>query len=182
MRKLTLIIIVGFISLTHLTAQQLPFVKGDIILNLGAGFGSTWYSGTYYETKLLPLSATLEFALANNVLDKGALGAGPYIGYTTFKNEYRDGGYNYSIILMGLRGNFHYPLVDNLDTYASLFLGYNRISSEEFGIPAGPAEKSGIKSAFYLGGRYYFAESFAALVELGYGLTYVNIGACVKFW
>lgn len=169
------------LTLMQLSAQQLPFGKGDVVINLGAGLGSTWYSGTYFSTRIPPVSASLEFGLANYVLEKGALGAGPYIAYTTFKNEYRDGGYNYSVVLMGIRGSFHYPLITNLDTYASLFLGYNMISSADFGIPAGPPESSGIKSAFYFGGRYFIAESFALMAELGYGITYLNLGIAYKF-
>lgn len=180
--KRIVLIIIGVCSIfTQLDAQKLPFGVGDKVLNLGAGLGSTWYSGTYYSTNILPISASLEFGLANYVLEKGAVGAGPYIAYNTFKNEYRDGGYNYTVILMGLRGNFHYPLIDNLDTYASLFLGYNLVRSEDFGTPAGPPESGGLKSAFYLGGRYYIGETFSLLAEVGYGITYLNLGIAFKF-
>jgi hypothetical protein len=181
MRRIAIIILGVCLASAQLSAQKLPFGPGDKVLNLGAGLGSTWYSGTYYTTKILPISASLEFGLANYFLEKGVIGAGPYIGYNTFKNEYRDGGYNYTIILMGLRGNFHYPMINNLDTYASLFLGYNRVRSEDFGTPAGPPESSGLKSAFYLGGRYFIGKTFALLAEMGYGITYLNLGIALNF-
>lgn len=167
---------------THLAGQQVTFGKGYTVVNLGVGLGSTWYSGTYYHPKILPLSGSVEFCLASHVLEKGAIGAGPYVGYTTLENEYNDGGYNYSMVLVGLRGNFHYPLVDNLDTYASLFLGYNIISSEGFGIPAGPPESSGLRTAFYVGGRYYLMENLAFMAEVGYGISYLNLGIAFAFF
>jgi len=182
MRKIVLAVFGVCLITTQLAAQRVPFGKGYTVVNLGVGLGSTWYSGTYYHTRLLPLSASVEFGLADYVLEKGAIGAGPYIGYTTLKNEYNDGGYNYSMVLMGLRGNFHYPLVDNLDTYASLFLGYNIISSEGFGIPAGPPESGGLRTAFYVGGRYYFMETLAFMAEIGYGISYLNVGIAFTFF
>lgn len=182
MKKLLLIFFGACLVLPQLTAQNRPFGKGDKVLNLGVGYGSTWYSGVYYKVKVPPVSASLEFGAANYVLEKGSLGFGPYISYSTFKFEKGDGGYDYSLILVGLRSNFHYPFIDNLDTYASLFLGYNILSSKEFGAPASFPEKGGLRSAFYIGGRFYFVESFALTAELGYGVTYLNVGMAVKFW
>ena len=34
-------------------------------------------------------------------------------------------------------GSFHYPLVDKLDTYAGILLGYNIVTSKEIGDPTG---------------------------------------------
>jgi hypothetical protein len=182
MKRAALFCTVLCFSYAHLNAQLPSFGRGETVLNVGAGLGSTWYSGIYYETKFPPVSAALEFGVAEHVIEKGSIGVGPYIAYSTFKYEYRDGGYNYSIILAGLRGNFHYPLVSNLDTYASLFLGYNAVNSVEIGTASGPPESGGLRSAFYIGGRYYFAENFAVLAEIGYGVTYFNAGLAVKFW
>jgi hypothetical protein len=36
-------------------------------------------------------------------------------------------------------------------------------------------------SSFFVGGRYYFSEFFAAMLELGYGVSYLNIGVALKF-
>ncbi len=182
MKKLLIILIGASLVFTQLTAQNRPFGKGDKVLNVGVGYGSTWYSGVYYDVHVPPVSASLEFGVANYILEKGSLGFAPYIGYSTFKFEKGIGGYNYTLILAGLRGNFHYPFGGNLDTYASLFLGYNILKSKEFDSPTGFPETGGLRSAFYVGGRYYLAESFAVLVELGYGVTYLNVGLAVKFW
>ena len=41
------------------------------------------------------------------------------------KYEYSGWGWKYSNIIIGARGNFHYPLMNKLDTYTGLLLGYN---------------------------------------------------------
>lgn len=181
MKKLLLLSVLACIFLTQLNAQKAYFGRGEKVLNIGVGLGSTWYSGTYYSPVVPPISATFEFGVAEHILEKGMIGVGPYICYSSFKYEYKDGGYKYSIILTGLRGNFHYPMVDRLDTYASVFLGYNIVGSQELGIASGPPEPGGLKAAFFIGGRYYFIGPLAAMAEIGYGITYLNLGLAYRF-
>jgi len=40
---------------------------------------------------------------------------------------------------------------------------------------------SGVGLSLYIGGRYFFTDNIAALVELGYGVAYLNIGIAIKF-
>lgn len=184
MKKLLLLFVVVSFSLAQLSAQDATFEKGDKVLNLGIGFGSTWYSGTYYKSQVPPVSASLEFGVVDNVLEKGSVGVGPYIGYSSYKWEYSSWGYKYSNIILGVRGNFHYPLANKLDTYVGLLLGYNIVTSKEFGTPSGfdySASSGGLRSAGFIGGRYYFKETFAVMLELGYGVTYLNLGIALKF-
>ena len=35
--------------------------------------------------------------------------------------------------------------------------------------------------SIYVGGRWYFTDSFAAMLELGYGIAWLNIGVAFKF-
>ena len=35
--------------------------------------------------------------------------------------------------------------------------------------------------SFYVGGKYFFTNNFAALAELGYGVSYLNVGVALKF-
>lgn len=184
MKKLLLSIIVVFFSLTQLVAQDPTFVKGDKVLNLGIGIGSTWYSGTFYQGQVPPVSASLEFGVADNILEEGVIGVGPYVGYSSYKYENSGWGWKYSNIILGVRGVFHYPLVEKLDTYVGLLLGYNIITAEEFGIQTGTdfsASSSGLMTAGYVGARYYFTDSFGVMAELGYGITYLNLGVALKF-
>jgi hypothetical protein len=184
MRKLLLSFVVVCFALTQLVAQEASFSKGDKALNLGIGFGSTWYSGTYYHSAVPPVSASLEFGVADKILDKGVIGVGPYVGFSSYKWDYSGWGYKYTNLIIGARGNFHYPLANKLDTYLGLLIGYNIVSSKEFGTPIGynyNATSGGIRSAGYIGARYFFKPSFGVMAELGYGVTYLNVGITLKF-
>ena len=185
MKKLLLMFVVACFALTQLIAQEPTFVKGDKALNIGIGLGSTLYSGTYYKSQIPPISASLEFGVVDNVIEKGVIGVGPYIGYSSYKYEYSGWGWKYTNIIIGARGNFHYPLVNKLDTYTGLLLGYNVASSKEFGdvVPGWDYSYSagGIAWSWFIGGRYYFKETFAVMAELGYGIAYLNLGIALKF-
>ncbi|MDP4222387.1 MAG: hypothetical protein Q8868_03650 [Bacteroidota bacterium] len=183
MKKFLLSMVLVCFALSHLAAQESTFGKGTKVLNVGIGFGSTWYSGTYYHAQIPPISASLEFGVVDNVLEKGSIGVGPYVGFSSYKWEYSDWGYKYTNIVIGARGNFHYPLANKLDTYVGILLGYNIVSANEFGTPLGydySATSSGIRLAGYIGARYYFKEKFGVMAELGYGITYFNIGIALK--
>ncbi len=152
------------------------------------GIGSTLYSGSGYKTVLPPLSASFEIGVTE--LGPGILGVGGYLGLSSYKWEDAYGGsswgWKYSNTIIGARGNYHYNFAENLDTYAGLMLGYNIINSKETGDwPSGyddySANSSSFIWAFYVGGRYYFSDSFAAMLELGYGIAWLNIGVAFKF-
>jgi hypothetical protein len=184
MKKLLLLFVIGCFTLTQLVAQESTFNKGDKVLNLGLGLGSTWYTGTYYKSQVPPVSASFEVGIVDNILEKGVLGVGGYLGYSSYKSDYGSYGWKYSNIIIGARGNFHYPLVNKLDTYIGLMIGYNVATEKGWGDYGGynlNESWGGIRSAEFIGARYYFSDNFAAMLELGYGVTYLNIGVALKF-
>lgn len=170
-----------FLFATSVKAQM--FEEGDKVVNLGIGFGSTYYSGSLNSMVIPPLSASFELGIKDGVLDEGSIGVGGYVGFSRYKWEYFDWGYNYTNFILGARGVFHYPLVDDLDTYAGALLGFRIESASEFGSPVGydyNPNTGGIVLSFYLGGRYYFSDNLAAMMELGYGISYINLGIAFK--
>ena len=185
MKKICAFLVVVFFTLAQLVAQEPTFEKGDKALNLGIGLGSTLYSGTYYKSQIPPVSVSLEFGVVDNILEKGVIGVGPYLGYSSYKYEYSGWGWKYSNIILGVRGNFHYPLVNKLDTYTGLLLGYNVASSKEFGdqVPGWDYSYSagGIAWSWFVGARYFFKDTFGIMAELGYGISYLNLGIALKF-
>lgn len=185
MKRVLVIIALVVFALPQMTAQTPSFEKGDKVLNLGIGLGSAWYNGYGYSTQIPPLSASLEVGIVDNVLEKGVIGVGGYVAYSSYKYTYPayDYGWRYSNFLIGARGNFHYPLAEKLDTYVGLTLGINVVSEKTFGGYTGVSYGSfgGLRAAGFVGGRYYFKETFALMAELGYGVTYLNIGIALKF-
>lgn len=182
MKKVLFTLFVAFLSI-QLSAQDNLFAKGDKVLNLGLGLGNIGW-GTGYTSTMLPLSASFEVGVQDGVFDVGSIGIGGLIGYAGYKYEYIGWQWKYTDIIIALRGNLHYPLVEKLDTYAGLSLGYEAISFKETGdgtIPAYNTVGSGLFFGVTAGGRYYFSENFAAMAELGYGITWLTLGVALKF-
>ena len=185
MKKLILLFVAIAFSLTQIFAQESTANKGDKILNLGIGFGSGLYTGTYYKTSVPPISASFEAVIWDGIGGKGSIGLGGYVGYSSHKWEYSGWGWKYSNIYVGGRGAFHYPLVNKLDTYTGLTLGYNIATSSEYGnaVPGYDYNSStgGLLYAWFVGARYYFSDSFGVMAELGVGIVYLNLGVAFKF-
>jgi hypothetical protein len=184
MKKLILLLIVVSFSITQLKAQEPTFSKGDKVLNLGFGLGSTLYSGFYYKSMIPPLSASVDVGIVDNILEKGVIGIGGYVGYSSYKLDYSSYGWKYSNLILGGRGTFHYPLVDKLDTYGGLLIGFNVSSAKEFGtvLPSNYHSGSGglVYSAF-IGAKYYLQDNLALFGEFGYGISYLTLGVALKF-
>jgi hypothetical protein len=175
MKKILILLLLTCFFIAQLAAQESTFSKGDKVLNIGLGIGSLY--GTGYTTSFPPVSASLEFGVADNVLRKGAIGVAPFIGFGSYKYEYYSGHENYTYIPIGVRGLFHYPLVKKLDTYAGLLFGYFIVS----GTHVGSAYGSRGYGSIFIGGRYYFSEKFAAMLELGAEIIPLHIGVAFKF-
>lgn len=178
MKKLLLFLFVAFLSVTQMLAQESTFKKGDKALNLGIGFGSTYY-GSFYGSHTPALSASMEFGVKDGVIDKGSIGVGGYVGYSSATYS---GYWKTSNIIIGARGSFHYPLVNKLDTYTGLLLGYNIYSYKYESGYLGAHESAGnVILAWYAGARYYFTDKFAVMGEIGYGIAYLTVGVSLKF-
>jgi hypothetical protein len=177
MKKLLLLLVIIFGSVLHLTAQESTFVKGTKVLNLGVGLGSTYY-GSLYGTRSPALSASFESGVVDGVLEKGSIGIGGYIGYSSAKySDY----WKTTNILIGARGAFHYPLVEKLDTYTGLLLGYNIFNTKYYSTYTVGGSASSVAFAWFAGGRYYFSDKFAGMAEVGYGIAYLTLGVSLKF-
>jgi hypothetical protein len=178
MKKLLLLLIVVVFSLTQLLAQESTFKKGDKALNLGIGFGSSYYGG-FYTSHMPAISASFEVGVADGILDKGSIGVGGYIGYSSAKYSIYWKTTNF---LIGARGSFHYPLVNKLDTYTGLQLGYNVFSTKYLdNTYSTGGSASTLQFAWFAGARYYLSKNFGLMAEVGYGVAYLTIGVALKF-
>ena len=94
---------------------------------------------------------------------------------------YNSSRYRYTATYFGARGSYHFNRLfdlnsDKLDLYAGAGLGY-RGYSNDYRDSYLPILPSG-----FVGGRFYFSDSFGGFVELGYtGLSYSKIGLSFKF-
>lgn len=188
MKKLFAFAIAALFSFSALQAQESMFNLGDNVISLGIGIGNTLYSGSYYSSGVPPLSLSFEHAIKDEILEKGVIGIVGSIGYNSYKYRYNsfgyDYGWNYSNIVLAVGGTFHYPLLNKLDTYGAIALGYNIATSKEYGdFPDGDysSTSGGFVFGIYVGGRYYFTEQFAAFAQVGYGIAYLTFGVSFKF-
>jgi hypothetical protein len=176
MKKNLLLLVAVSFSLTQLFAQESTFNKGDKVINLGIGFGSTYY-GSIYGSHSPALSGSFEVGIKDNILEKGSIGIGGYAGYSSAKYA---SYWKTTNFLIGARGSFHYPLVEKLDTYTGLLLGYNIFSTKYYSTYNVGGSASSIAFAWFAGARYYFNDKFAGMAEIGYGIAYLTIGVSLK--
>lgn len=184
-------------------AQTPAFQKGDKVLNLGLGFGG--YAPSGYKITTPSASASFEVGIKDKDSKKGSIGIGGYLGYASYKeknttttNPAATYGYasyfensslaannnNYwsvNRIMIGVRGAYHYPLVDKLDTYVGVTLGIIARSWKWNGSVNHidhPTRKP-FGGDLFVGGRYYFSDKFAAMGELALG-AYLTLGISMK--
>jgi len=187
-KKSVLIIAIAIIA-ANTTVNAQAFKNGDMIGNLGVGFG--WYGYGYGTTSLPAFSLSLEKGIMD-LENIGPLSIGGIVGFkhaTYAWNSSYDWSWN--DIIIAARAAIHYDLfkVSKLDTYGGVALGV-RIESESYYTYAlvYPYEVRKATSSFthglfalYVGGRYYFSDKLAGFGELGYGLGYLTLGLSYKF-
>ncbi len=189
-------------------AQAQSFDVGTNAVNLGIGLGGTRYSYINSYNDRYTISPTLcgSFERGVTELGPGVLGIGGFLARKSVKYEYMSpaswsGGYAYnydqrwSNTVIGLRGSWHYNEwhgSDRFDLYGGVMLGYNigsykdKSTRTRNGVTEAYNENYSYSTSFvtwstYLGGRYFFSDNVGAYLELGYGMTYLNLGATLKF-
>ena len=184
MKRIALLLI-AMLTLGFAAQAQSTFSKGTTPANLGLGIGGTLISGDY-NVILPPLSLGIDHSVVSGLFDgNGSIGVGGYIG----AEVYRYKGYDKSVwsqTLIGPRGSLHYQFVDKLDTYFSLMLGVDIISWNYNMKMADIAIKDkdtsvGFGWGAHFGARYYLSDRWAIMGELGYGLTFLTLGATYRF-
>src|SRR5512133_697853 len=120
MKKLFLLVFaIFFLSVTQSTVKAQAFQNGDMVANLGVGFG--WYGYGYGAKSLPAFSLSLEKGITeiNNV---GPLSIGGIVG---FKHASYMTDFVWNDIIIAARGALHFDLFKNekVDTYAGAALG-----------------------------------------------------------
>jgi hypothetical protein len=182
MKKLTLALLLAFLVSASSTKAQ-SFQKGDNVIALGVGFGSSILSNSL-GSQSPALSVSFEHA-SFEAGDDGVIGLGAYVGTKSYK--YSGSSYyqkwNYTII--GVRGAYHYTaLGDKIDVYGGVMLSYNALKYKDNysgSVSIGNYGSGTTGFTAFVGGRYYFAEHIAAMAELGYGVSYLTVGLAFKF-
>ncbi len=161
-------------------SQKKEFVKGTQVINAGIGLGTTLYSGTYYSSLLPPISGSYEYGIVED-LGIGSIGIGGYLGIAGSKYRKDDWGYNYTYVIIGARGAYHFYVAEDLDLYAGIMTGIRTVNYSEVGDPYGVTPQSGgVTSDIFGGVRYYFNPTIAVMSEVGFGISYLTVGVAFR--
>lgn len=189
MKKINYLFI-ALILLATTTAWSQTFEKGTKVASLGLGIGSSLGSFDY-SSQIPGISIMYEqgIAEAGNV---GIIGVGGYVGFKSFTYKTSAGSidatskWNYTII--GVRGALHFTGInaENLDLYGGLMASYNLLNysyEDNSGFNSGNTGNFGNSAGLTLfaGARYYFSDNLGGFAELGYGVSYLNLGLALKF-
>lgn len=172
MKKTIILLAMAFFG--FVTVSQAQYDQGQMDANVGIGLGATFGTGS---VQLPPVSFSLDYGFNENI------SIGGYLGYSSFKQEVMTWSWKYTYLIVGVRGAYHLALVDKLDTYGGIMLGYNIASAKFDGTLTGMPEPKvgGIAYSGFVGARYHFGEKFGVFGELGYGISILNIGLTMKF-
>jgi hypothetical protein len=144
---------------------------GDNLFIFGIGFGLVQPNRI---VEIPPLSVSYERIISDEIIEKGSIGTGIYLGLSRHSWEIFEGWMgNSTIFISGVRGSFNYQIMDKIDIYAGVMLGLEIVYDRD------AAGESFIWST-YSGGRYLLSNYFMLFAELGYGITYLNIGIVLK--
>lgn len=149
--------------------------EGQSNINIGIGFAAFGLSG---DATVPPVSASYEYGINDEI------SVGAFLGYTASEQDLIFAKANYTYLVIGARAAYHKEFIDDVDTYAGLMVAYNSVG---FSIDDPAFENffdtdlSGVLPGVYLGARYHFTDNIGAFLELGYGVSAVNLGVCIKF-
>ncbi len=177
---------------SQLAHKEFPkvLIKGDMLLNIGIGLGGKIQYSSSSKITVPPIPISFEYLVNDNLFDgKGALGCGGYIGYSASNQPdyWNYGKIIESRLIIGARGYLHYALMDKLDTYTGALLGFKSYKtnySESIYPESYPDHKTSdgiVTINLFVGGRYFFNPKWAAMAELGMGISILNLGVAVKF-
>ncbi len=175
MKKTFVTLFVLLITVSFSFAQG--YEKGSKIINAGIGFG---LSGIYGDAQMPPISVGFQYGLEDKI------SVGGIVGFSTSSYGYEDWKWDYTYIIIGARGEYHFLEPSNkLDAYAGITAGYNIASVSE---PDGyknywggyEAESSYFIYGVHVGARYAVSDKIGIFGELGYGIGYRTVGATFK--
>jgi len=187
---LTVCILSLFVSAIHAQA----FKIGENRASFGVGFG--WKNNR-------PFSNTVNFPSPNIVIERSIL---PFkdIGFLSvaaqfgFHHGFHNGTFNsinyrqswtevYFIPRVALYFHelFHeddFP--ENIDLYGGLGFGFNFLSHklpDNIELPEDDRKGFNLGYNFFAGARYYFRPHASVFAEIGYGLSFLNVGLTIRY-
>ena len=174
MKKITFLVI----AICMLQTLQAQIEESNSLISVGVGLSPTFYSGNGFEAGVPPIEVSYEYML------KEKLSIGAFAGYASaeFRASGFNFGYDYTYILAGALGNYHFVNDEKFNVYAGVKLGYVNVSATEVGTAGVGFSVDGSTVVYggQLGARYWFSDSIAINAEAGYGISILRAGITFK--
>ena len=154
---------------------------GDLLIDIGAGFGS--FGASNWDVKIPPLAVSVEFCIPAGI----PLSIGGMFSFFQYGWESSSHSWTYDFMVFAGRANWHWNFdVSLLDFYTGISLGYQSFSSAYSGPDQAWANTQynwnygGFFWAGQLGAHFYFTKHFGLLAEIGYPI-WAKAGLSLKF-
>lgn len=183
----------GLLMTSSGAKAQAAYQIGNNVISASFGLGSAY--GSFNSSKQSP-AINLQYERGIWQAGPGVISLGAYLGYKSYRYSGTfPGGYTYSqrwnYTIIGARGAWHIQEFDGTelkkwDLYGGVMLSYNILdytySDNDPTFELSDVHySSGMGLSAFLGARYFFNDHFAAQGELGYGISYLNLGIAYKF-
>jgi hypothetical protein len=177
MKRLLKTFLILLFSVYALEAQE--FNVGTNAINVGIGLGGDY--GTFLTSSVSPgFSVSYERGIWD-IGGPGVISLGGFIGTKAYRYELLGVNSKWRYTTVGFRGAYHFNglNVENLDIYGGVMLAYNIANFT--GDPVGFKVASTVSPTIYVGGRWYFDDTFGVFAEAGYGVAFLTIGGTIRF-
>jgi hypothetical protein len=193
MKKLLIVAVLVFSS-SIIFAQEQNFKKNSLNLNAGIGIGGHYAAWNSYSSQSPEIGISADYGIIDNV-GPGTIGAGLYLGYKKmgYKENYYDGSnsyyykWNWTYTIVGVRGTYYYTL-DNpkIEVYGGALLG---VLMEKFKHKSNDPYwqnyeynygGSDLSLTVFAGGKFNITKKLGIFGEVGYGISYLTLGASLK--
>jgi len=177
MKKIVLFLAILLSVSFYARAQE--FESGTNVINVGIGFGGDF--GTFLTSSVSPgISVSYERGIWD-IGGPGVISLGGYIGAKAYRYEFLDTRSKWSYTTIGFRGAYHFNglEVENLDLYGGAMLAYNIANFS--GDAVGFTVSSTVRPTVFVGGRWYFNDTFGVFAEASYGVAYLTLGGSIRF-
>jgi hypothetical protein len=178
-----------FIFIFLIPTKSQHFDTGDKELNVAVGIGSPWVLYKDYKTALPPITVSYDYGFREDI-GPGVISIGGLIAATTYKNSMAgtngpdEYGYKSTTIILGARSTYHYQIFEKIETYGGMHLGLRMEKWKEYGDFPSVDEEQNLKFhpliSVFGGAKYYFSNNLAAMLEMGFSIAFINVGACIR--
>lgn len=161
--------------------------KNDKLLSVGIGLIKQLPNGNSNKLTIPPIPVSFEYIIKDDLFNRnGSLGVGGFLGYSTASEKNSYWKYKSSRLIIGARGYLHYALVEKLDTYTSVLLGY-KSDATSINYEDRYSDQNNYKTNdgsptlnIFAGCRYFFSDKIAGMAEVGWGISIFTVGVTVK--